>query len=252
MTITIVTVCFNAAATIIDTLRSVEKQTYKDLEHVVVDGLSTDGTLDVIRRHGTRVSALVSERDRGIYDAMNKGITMATGKCVVFLNADDRYVDPDAISLLAAAMEAEGTRAAYADVAYVDQSDPSKVLRRWRSGTFRPGAFARGWAPPHPTFLAERRLLLELGGFDLRYRLASDFDLMFRALELCGTPAAYVGRELVHMRAGGATGGGPLDITRQNMEILAALWRGGVRTALPGFVVCKAISRAGQRLRTLP
>lgn len=252
MRISIITVCFNAAATIVDTLRSIGEQTYDDLEHVVVDGASTDGTLDAIRSHGSRVTTLVSERDRGIYDAMNKGIALATGEFVAFLNADDWYVDRAAIALLAAAVKADCTHAAYADVDYVCRTNPRQVIRRWRSGDFRKGAFARGWAPPHPTFLADRQLLLELGGFDLRYRLASDFDLMFRALELRETRVSYIDQTLVHMRAGGATGGSPLDIARQNAEILAALWRGGFRTALPGFVACKAIARARQRLLAHP
>jgi len=248
MKVSIITVCFNAERTIVDTLRSVEEQTHEALEHVVVDGGSTDGTIDAIRHHGSRVSTLVSERDRGIYDAMNKGISLATGEWVVFLNADDWYVDRTAIAMLADAIRADGALAAYADVAYVSRHDPRRVIRRWHSGRFRKGAFARGWAPPHPTFLADRQLLRDLGGFDLRYRLASDFDLMFRAMELRDARVSYVDRALVHMRAGGATGGGPLEIARQNVEILASLWRGGFRTALPGFLACKAMARARQRL----
>ena len=246
--VSVVTVCFNAGDTIADALRSVNAQTHPDLEHIVVDGGSTDGTVDAVRRHGQRVSRMVSEPDRGIYDAMNKGLAMATGRCVMFLNADDWYVVPDAISTLAAAMEARQSKAAYANVAYVNRERPDKRQRTWRSGPMRKGAFARGWAPPHPTFMAHRELLLELGGFDRRYGLAADFDLMLRMLEVANAPVAYVDRELVHMRSGGATGGGPADIARQNLEIVQSLWRAGYRTALPGFVVCKALARARQSL----
>jgi glycosyltransferase involved in cell wall biosynthesis len=248
MRVSVVTVCFNAGDTIADALRSVNAQTYPDLEHIVVDGGSTDGTVEAVRRHGQRVSTMVSEPDHGIYDAMNKGLAMATGRCVTFLNADDWYVFPDAISTLAAAMEARRSKAAYANVAYVSRQQPNRRRRTWRSGPMRKGAFARGWAPPHPTFMADRAMLLDLGGFDRRYRLAADFDLMLRMLEVENVPVAYVDRELVHMRSGGATGGGPADIARQNLEIILSLWRAGFRTALPGFIVCKALARARQRL----
>ena len=248
MRVSVVTVCFNAGDTIADALRSVNVQTHPDLEHIVIDGRSTDGTVEAVRRHGERVSTMVSEPDHGIYDAMNKGLAMATGRCVTFLNADDWYVVPDAISTLAAAMEAHRSKAAYANVAYVSRQQPNQRRRTWRSGPMRKGAFARGWAPPHPTFMADRQMLLALGGFDRRYGLAADFDLMLRMLEVANAPVAYVDRELVHMRSGGATGGGPADIARQNLEIILSLWRAGFRTALPGFIVCKALARARQRL----
>lgn len=247
MRISVVTVCFNAVGTIADTLRSVQAQSWCQLEHIVVDGGSTDGTLEVLRAHGDRISAMVSGPDGGIYDAMNRGLRMATGDVVGFLNADDWYVDPDAISRIAAGLETTGAAAAYADIAYVDRRRPGHRLRTWRSGPFVPGAFARGWAPPHPTFFADRRCLLGLSGFDLRYRLAADFDLMLRAFEIERIPWVYVERELVHMRSGGATGAGFRSIARQNGEIVASLWRAGFRTALPGLVTWKAASRIRQR-----
>jgi glycosyltransferase involved in cell wall biosynthesis len=247
MRITVITVCFNAAGTIADTLHSVREQEHQDLEHIIVDGGSSDGTLDVVRAHGDRVATLVSGRDRGIYDAMNRGLQLATGDFVGYLNADDWYANPGAISNIAKALAGTGTRAAYGNLTYVDRSRPGRRLRTWRSGPYQEGAFARGWAPPHPTFFTARADMLALGGFDLRYRLAADFDFMLRALQVHGLTTAYIDRELVYMRAGGATGGSVGSIIQQNREIIDALGRAGNRVSVPTFLARKAVDRIRQR-----
>jgi glycosyltransferase involved in cell wall biosynthesis len=249
MRITVITVCFNAAETIADTLRSVCQQDYPDLEHIVVDGGSSDGTIEAVRMHGKRVSTVISGKDGGIYDAMNRGLRLATGDVVGYLNADDWYADSSVMSRVASALECTGSRAVYGDLAYVSRTNPDRRVRTWRSGVYGPGAFSRGWAPPHPTFYMTRHDLLTLGGFDLRYRLAADFDLMLRAMVVHGIDAAYVERELVYMRAGGATGGSIRSIIRQNREIIDALGRAGHHVSLPTFIARKASNRLQQRWR---
>jgi glycosyltransferase involved in cell wall biosynthesis len=245
--ISVITVCYNAERTIGHSLRSVAGQAFGELEHVVIDGGSTDGTVDVVRRHGERVSTVVSERDGGIYDAMNRGLHRAKGDFVLFLNSDDQYADRDCVADLAEAVATSNAESAYGDVAYVRDDARLTRVRHWKSGSYFRGAFARGWAPPHPTFLARRDRLLEIGGFDLRYRLASDFDLMMRALDGAGMTAAYVPRELVLMRLGGATNASVCNVIRQNMEIVDSLRRAGHPFAGPGMIARKVISRIHQR-----
>ena len=245
--ISVVTVCFNAASTIEHTLRSVNQQSHSQLNHVVIDGGSTDGTLDLVRRLGSRVSDVVSERDDGIYDAMNRGLRRATGEFVMFLNADDQYADSDCVADLARALAKSGAESAFGDISYVLDDARLTKVRCWSSGPYVAGAFRRGWAPPHPTFIARRDSLLELGGFDLRYRLAADFDLMMRALDVAGMSTVYVPRELVLMRVGGATNASLRNIFRQNVEIVDALRRAGHPFSGPGLIARKIVARARQR-----
>lgn len=249
MKISVVTVCRNAADTIRDALKSVAVQTHPDVEHLIVDGGSTDGTTEVIRANAGRVARWESEPDGGIYEAMNKGLEWATGEFICYLNADDAYCRPDALAHLVEALRREGADAAHADLAYVHRSVPSRRLRVWTGRPFQSGLFRRGWAPAHTTFLARTRLLRELGGFDVQYRLAADFDLMYRLLEGRGAISTYVPCEIVHMRVGGATGASGRNLVRQNLEILRALRAGGDLPNPLLFAARKVIVRAAQHLR---
>jgi|LauGreDrversion4_2_1035121.scaffolds.fasta_scaffold439516_2 glycosyltransferase involved in cell wall biosynthesis len=249
MRVSVITVCLNAAETIGDCLRSVASQSHAELEHVIVDGGSKDDTVSIVKQVGARVTAFSSGKDAGIYDAMNRGLKMAQGEFVVYLNADDLYADPLCVQAMAEALSETGADSAYADISYVRRAAPSERVRQWKSGPFKPGAFARGWAPPHTAFFAKRAALLELGGFDLRYRLASDFDLMMRALEMRRLTTTYVPKELVLMRLGGATNVSLRNVLVQNGEIVRSLWRAGFPLAAPGLVVRKVVDRVAQRLR---
>ena len=180
MKISIITVSFNNAATIEDTINSVASQKHSDVEHIVIDGVSTDGTVEIVQRNRDAVEKFVSERDSGIYDAMNKGIASASGDVIGFLNSDDVYAHCDILSRAAEVFANPDVDACYADLVYVRQEDLGKVVRHWKSKDFRQGLFALGWCPPHPTFFVRKSVYREYGGFDLNYRLAADVELMLR------------------------------------------------------------------------
>ena len=206
MKISVITVTYNCAQVVIDCLASVSGQSYSDVEHIVVDGESFDGTMDVLEVHGSQLALLVSEPDAGIYDAMNKGIAFASGDIVGFLNADDFYVNDSVLETVAKLFADDPTlEACYADLMYVDQFDKTRIVRYWKSSPFLSGSFARGWCPPHPTFFVRRSVYERFGGFDLGYRIAADVELMMRFLEVNKLRVKYVPDAWVKMRMGGTT-----------------------------------------------
>jgi len=220
MRISVVTVCRNAAATIGEALESFARQSHPDKELVVVDGASSDDTLAIVRAFEREGVAVISEPDAGIYDAMNKGLGAFRGDAVGFLNADDRFHDPDALAAPAAALESADI--CYGDLDYIDGAGRGRVVRRWRSTPWRPGRFRRGWMPAHPTFYCRRRVVDAVGPFDLSYPLAADYDFMLRALELCDFDAAQVGRVLVDMGARGRTSASLGARLQHNFEALSS------------------------------
>lgn len=220
--VSIVTVCLNSATTIGDTLLSVALQTHPDIEHLVIDGGSTDGTQAVVSGSAGRVAKFVSEPDRGIYDAMNKGLALATGDVVGFLNADDVFAGDDSVARIAAAF-VPAVQACYGDLVYVSPADTARVLRYWRAGAYVRGMCADGWAPPHPTLYVRRELFGRWGGFDARMRVAADFDLALRLLDVHGASVAYLPEVLVRMRAGGAANRSLRNVLRGHREMAAAL-----------------------------
>lgn len=244
MKVSIITVAYNSARTIADTLRSVAGQSHADIEHLVIDGASSDGTLEIVRAAGARVAQLVSERDRGIYDAMNKGLRLASGDLVGFLNADDVLAGPDAIALLVREAERTGADALFGDLVYVREGDLSRVVRTWRSGAFSRDRLRFGWMPPHPTFYVRRARLPEIGEFDTSFRIAADYDFMLRCLSRSDVTVGYVPSVLVRMRTGGASNRSLRALWRKSSEDLRALRRsrvGGV-----GTLVCKNVRKLPQ------
>ena len=224
MKVSIVTVAYNSAATIASTLASVAEQTHADIEHIVIDGKSTDTTMAIVAQHRAGLAQVVSEADRGIYDAMNKGIALATGDMVGFLNADDVLNDPHAVAGIAGAAAA-GADVVYADLVYVRNDDLRRVVRRWRSGAFHRSRLSFGWMPPHPTFYVRRSLLEEIGGFDTSLRIAADYDLMLRCLARPETTVAYLPQVVVRMRTGGVSNATLASMMRKSREDLLALRR---------------------------
>jgi glycosyltransferase len=224
MKISIITVSYNSATTIADTLRSVAAQTHPDIEHIVIDGGSRDDTMAVVHEHGHHVVLCISEPDRGTYDAMNKGLERATGEYVGFLNADDMYADKNAVARLAAAAVAKPDLI-YGDLQYVRKHHIYRVVRTWRSGIFDSHALRRGWMPPHPTFYLRRDLLASVGRFDTSLRVAADYDFMLRCLLRPGCLTAYVPHVLVRMRTGGASNVSLSALLRKSREDLAVMKR---------------------------
>jgi glycosyltransferase involved in cell wall biosynthesis len=222
--ISIITVVYNGEATLRDCIESVLGQTYPHVEYIVVDGASTDGTLAVARSFGPKIATLISEPDRGIYDAMNKGIAAATGEVVGILNADDEYAHPNVLAHVAEALQTQSADAAYGDLLYVDPRDSSRVIRTWRAGAYRPGAFLYGWMPPHPTFFVRRTVYEQFGGFNLSLRSAADYEFMLRLVHRHGIRLAYLPEVLVHMRAGGVSNASFRNRWRANREDRRA-WR---------------------------
>lgn len=248
MKISIVTVCYNSEKTIGHTLQSVRNQSYADVEHIVVDGASIDSTLNVVATDGLHVVKVVSEKDNGIYDAMNKGIALANGEIIGFINADDFYASSDALAKVAAIFNDPNVDACYGDLCYVKQVDTSALVRYWKSSEFHPGAFEFGWCPPHPTFFVRREVFQRFGGFDLSYKIAADMELMLRFLEVHKIRAKYIPEVLVKMRMGGTTNKSLSNILRQNKEILRALRAHGLRSSAWRLVGSKLFSRGLQFL----
>lgn len=245
--ISVITVSYNSAATIADTVRSVAGQTHTDIEHLVIDGSSTDDTVRVVEANRHPNLVLSSEPDKGIYDAMNKGLTRATGEVIGFLNADDFYADPVVLVRVAKAFENPHVEACFADLVYVTE-DNRKVVRYWKSRPYEMGSFAYGWSPAHPTFYIRRSALERLGQFDLTYRLAADTEFMMRYLESGGIQSAYIPHVQVRMRVGGVSNNSWRNIMRQNRETLQALKKNAIPYSLLSFVLHKLASRLWQRL----
>ena len=244
MKVSIVTVAYNSALTIADTLRSVATQSYPNIEHLVIDGASKDDTLAIVQREGVRVSHLMSEPDGGIYDAMNKGLRMATGDIVGFLNADDVLADVDAIRRLVAAAELTGADAVFSDLVYVRADNLDRVIRHWRSGPFSHERLRSGWMPPHPTFYVARARLADIGEFDVRLRIAADYDFMLRCLNRTDISVAYIPKVMVRMRTGGASNRSLRALWQKSREDLWALRRSGVGGV--GTLLCKNLRKLPQ------
>jgi glycosyltransferase len=249
MKITVVTVAYNSAATIADTLRSVAAQAHPDIEHIVIDGASKDDTLEIVRREGAHVARVVSEPDKGIYDAMNKGLALATGHFVGFLNADDLFADAQAVSRIAQAAARPGTDAVFGDLVYVREQDTDKVVRWWKSGEFDRSRLGFGWMPPHPTFYVRRGLTAQTGGgFDAGFRISADYEFMLRCLSQPNVRVEYVPQVLVRMRTGGASNRSLKAVLRKMREDIEALRRnrvGGLFT-----LACKSLRKLPQFLGT--
>lgn len=248
-TLSLITATYNSAGTISDTMRSIAAQTRQPFEHLVMDGGSSDETLGLVRALGTAGMILVSEPDEGFYDACNKAILRARGDVIGFLNSDDFYAHDHVIEDMLSAFSDPAVMAVHADLIYVDQNDPDRAVRVWRSQPPTPASLRRGAIPAHPTVYLRRAVYQKLGGFDLSYRLAADYEFLLRTFKDQSLKAVHIPDIWVRMRTGGATGGGLSDLRRQNREILAARERHGI-TCLPAtFYGHKVANRVLQRLR---
>jgi glycosyltransferase involved in cell wall biosynthesis len=245
MLLSVITVCRNARGTIEQALSSIHRQSHRPLEHIVVDGASTDGTLDILRGRQAGIAQLVSEADEGLYHAMNKGIALATGDYLGFLNADDIYADAEVLARISRAVQAERVDAAYGDLVYVRQDDSNAVVRYWRSGNYAAGRVERGWMPAHPTFFVRTELLRRLGGFDTRYRFQADYEMMVRLFLKERISSAYIPEVLVRMRVGGHTNRSLRNVYLGNLEAYRACVDNGIEVS-PFFILQKMFSRLPQ------
>jgi glycosyltransferase len=248
--ITIITAALNSAQTIGDALRSVASQTYQNVEHILIDGASSDNTIAVAEEHGKHLACVVSEPDEGLYDAMNKGLRLATGDLVGCLNADDLLANVDALRLVAHAAVSEGPAdAVFGDLVYVRSNAPHRVVRSWRSGSYRASRLRFGWMPPHPTFYVRRGLVEKLGGYDTRFGIAADYDFMLRYLQHPNIQVQYVPEVLVKMRVGGASNRSLKALVRKSQEDLVAMRKNGVGSWFT--LVCKNARKLPQFLSVI-
>jgi len=201
--ISIITVSFNAAATIKRCMESVFAQRYGNIEYIVVDGCSTDGTAELIRTYGKYIDVCISGRDKGIYDAMNKGIKAATGDIIGTLNADDVFTGPGVLDAVAAAFKQSGAAIVYGNLNYINAQE--NIVRKWESGRYKNGGFNRGWMPPHPAFYCKASLFEQLGGYNLNYGTSADYELMLRFIHFHGQKTCYLPVIMVNMQTGGVS-----------------------------------------------
>lgn len=250
MKMSVVTVSYNAGRTIGHTLESFFQQSHPDKELLVVDGGSSDDTLAIVGSFASPQLRLISERDRGLYDAMNKGLRMFSGEAVGFLNADDRYQDHAVLADVAAALAEVDI--VYGDLDFVDGHDHGKVVRSWRGKAWNAGAFRRGWMPPHPTFYIRRRVAEAVGEFDLSMKISADYDFMLRAMELNDFSSRFLPRVMVRMLTGGTSTAGLSSYLRGNLEALRARRRWLGSGLVDAAFIAKPLGKVGQLLAVRP
>jgi glycosyltransferase involved in cell wall biosynthesis len=248
--ISVITPTYNSESVIKDCIESVANQSYKNFEHLVIDGASTDRTLQILQEYQNHLTVLLSQPDHGIYDAMNKGINLATGSVIGFLNSDDFYINNNILAKVADIfIEDTLLDACYADLLYTDKLDTSRIVRYYKSKKFVPGAFAKGWCPPHPTFFLRRSVFERFGYFNLNYSFAADVELMMRLFEINNIRVRYVPELWVKMRMGGVTNRNLKNIYNQNQEVLRALRSHRLPTNIILFFLFKIFRRAMEFFR---
>ncbi|WBA13948.1 glycosyltransferase family 2 protein [Salinivibrio proteolyticus] len=244
MKVTIITATFNSENTIKDTLASLDSQDYPDIEYIVIDGGSTDNTVQLVKNQSKRLTKIVSEPDQGIYDALNKGIALATGDIIGFLHSDDILAYPTAISDVITQFLRHDADAVYADLDYVETDNVARVVRRWRSGEYKRAKLTKGWMPPHPTFYMKRSLYRTYGGFDLSYRIAADYESMLRYLFVNHVKAVYLPKVTIKMRLGGISNRSLKSVLKKTQEDIKALKAN--RIVWPFALIWKNISKIPQ------
>lgn len=231
--ISIITVCYNSEKHIENAILSVLNQSYSNIEYLVIDGGSKDATIKIINKYKDSISTFVSAPDNGIYDAMNKGLSLATGDVIGFLNSDDFYSDRESVKKAMEVFNREtNIDCVFANVNYVNEDKPDKIVRRWVSGEYKARSFKRGWHPAHPTFWVKKEIYKKFGVFDPSFKLAADFEIMLRFLEKYKITNIYINEPLIHMRLGGATSGSLKNIIKQNKECYLAFEKNNIKISL--------------------
>jgi glycosyltransferase len=234
--ISVITACFNNADTIADTIRSVAAQDYAEMEYIIIDGGSTDDTLKIIEQSKEKIATLVSEKDEGIYFALNKGIALASGDVIAFLHADDIFADPSVLSKVMQQFIQKNVESVYGDLHYVDRIDTKKIIRNWRSGEYKDGLFLKGWMPPHPSFFLKKAIYNKFGNFNTTFRSAADYELMLRMLHKHKISTAYLPEVIVKMRVGGVSNASMKNRVKANREDKRAWEVNGLKPGMLTFI----------------
>jgi glycosyltransferase involved in cell wall biosynthesis len=216
--VTIITVAYNSEKTIEDTLKSVTNQTYKNIEYIIVDGKSNDDTLKICDKYSAKITKIISEKDKGIYDAMNKGIECATGDIIGILNSDDFYANNQVIDQIVNVFNQYKVDAVYADLVYVDSDDTTKTTRTWISKPYQKNAFLKGWMPPHPTFFIKKKYYDMYGKYTLELKSAADYELMLRMIHKHNIKVGYLPEIITKMRVGGVSNSSLKNRLKANKE----------------------------------
>lgn len=248
MKFSIITVSFNSSDTIAETVNSVSGQSHPDTEYLVIDGASSDGTLKILDSLKDKIDILISEADKGIYHAMNKGIERAGGDVIGILNSDDIYADELVLRDVAKLFENPETNAVYADLVYVERIDTNKVKRKWISGNYSPGDFRKGWMPPHPTFFVRKSVYDNYGTFSLDFTSAADYELMLRFIHKHQIKIDYLPRVIIKMRLGGQSNVTLKNRLKANKEDQKAWEVNGLKPGKFTFIR-KPLSKLGQFLK---
>lgn len=230
MKLSIITATYNSAATIADCVRSVNNQTHLEIEHIIVDGASSDRTLEIINSIPNRVSKIISEPDEGIYDAMNKGIGMATGDVIGILNSDDFFTSADVLSKIASAFQTRPVEGVYGDICFVPPTNLNKIIRYYSAALFRPSMFQFGFMPPHPSFYVRRKWFDEYGLYKTDYKISADYELLIRYLKVNGLKTHYLNFCVVTMRKGGDSSSSLKSNWILNKEIVRGCRENGIYT----------------------
>ena len=208
MRVSIITPVYNRIKTFESCLKSIHSQTYPHIEHIIIDGGSTDGTVGVIKKYEDKIASWVSEPDNGLYEAMNKGIKAATGDIIGILNSDDMYADNSVIESVVRTITENNVDSCYGDLVYVDSDDTARIKRQWKAGEYKKEKFKTGWMPPHPTFFVKKEMYERYGYLNLNFPLAADYELMLRFLYKHEISTTYIPKVLVKMRTGGTSNPG--------------------------------------------
>lgn len=248
MKVSIITIAYNSEETIEETIKSVIAQDYPEIEYLIIDGASKDGTMAIVEKYRDQIQVVVSEKDGGIYDAMNKGVERATGDLVGILNSDDIYANPQVISKVVKKIQDENADALYADLVYVDREDTGKVTRRWISGTYKKDQFRKGWMPPHPTFFIKKEWYDQFGLYSTDLKISADYELMLRMVHKNKAKLAYLNEIITKMRVGGESNVSIKNRIQANKEDRLA-WK--MNDLKPGTFtsIRKPLSKIGQFLK---
>lgn len=248
MRVSIITTVYKGVKTIEDCIKSIINQTYSNVEYIIIDGGSTDGTLDIIKKYMNSIAKVLSEPDDGIYHAMNKGIKIATGEVVGILNSDDIYADNYVIENVVRYLSENDVDCCYGDLVYVDKNDANKIVRKWIAGNFAKRKFEKGWMPPHPAFFVKNRIYEKYGSFNLKFPIVADYELMLRLLYKHDISTIYIPKILVKMRTGGKSNPSFNNVINNSISCYHAWKANGLRPKIITFLL-KPILKVSQFIK---